>query len=129
MRIHWIAVAILATAITPIIARAHHSFAAEFDSNKSVVLTGTVTKVAWINPHARFYVDVKDAAGTIVSWELELGSPNTLLRYGWKRESMKAGDQVVVEGFLAKDGSKLANARTVQFADGRKVAAGSSSGQ
>jgi Family of unknown function (DUF6152) len=119
----------LAATLAALPALAHHSFAAEFDSNKSVVLTGTVTKVAWINPHARFYIDVKDDAGAVIVWELELGSPNTLLRYGWKRESMNVGDRVVVEGYLAKDGSKFANARTVQFSDGRKVSAGSSSGQ
>lgn len=104
---------------------AHHSFTAEFDATKPVTLKGTVTKIEWTNPHARFYIDVKDPSDAVVNWELELGSPNTLLRYGWKRDSLKLGDQVVVEGYLAKDSSKMANARTVQFPDGRKVAAGS----
>jgi hypothetical protein len=102
---------------------AHHSFAAEFDTNKPVTLHGKVTKIEWVNPHARFYIEVADPAGV---WELELGSPNTLLRYGFKRDSMKVGDDVIVEGYSAKDGSKFANAKTVQFSDGRKVAAGSS---
>jgi hypothetical protein len=102
---------------------AHHSFAAEFDTNKPVTLHGKVTKIEWVNPHARFYIEVADPAGV---WELELGSPNTLLRYGFKRDSMKVGDDVIVEGYSAKDGSKLANAKTVQFSDGRKVSAGSS---
>jgi uncharacterized protein DUF6152 len=104
---------------------AHHSFTAEFDATKPVTLQGTVTKLEWTNPHARFYIDVKGADDTVVNWELELGSPNTLLRYGWKRDSLKVGDQVVVQGYLAKDNSKMANARTVQFPDGRKVSAGS----
>jgi uncharacterized protein DUF6152 len=105
---------------------AHHSFAAEFDTNKPVTLHGKVTKIEWVNPHARFYIEVADPAGV---WELELGSPNTLLRYGFKRDSMKVGDDVIVEGYSAKDGSKFANAKTVQLPDGRKVAAGSSSAQ
>ena len=105
---------------------AHHSFTAQYDVNKPVTLTGGVTKLEWTNPHARFYIDVKDASGAVSSWELELGSPNTLIRYGVKRDSMKVGDQVIVEGYLAKDGSKNANAKTVKFSDGRVVNAGSS---
>src|ERR1700684_54851 len=83
---------------------AHHSFAAEYDSTKPVTLTGTVTKVEWQNPHARFYVDVKDAAGTVTNWEFELGSPNGLMRKGWTRNSLKPGDTITVDGYLAKDG-------------------------
>jgi len=104
---------------------AHHSFAAEYDSTKPVTLTGTVTKVEWMNPHARFYLDVKDEKGTVTNWEFELGSPNGLMRQGWTRNSMKQGDTVTVDGFLAKDGSKLANARTVKTSDGKKLFAGS----
>src|SRR5580698_9814164 len=99
---------------------AHHSFAAEYDANKPVKVTGTVTKVEWMNPHARFYVDVKDDAGKVTNWEFELGSPNGLMRQGWTRNSMKTGDAVTVEGYLAKDGAKLGNARTVKTADGKK---------
>lgn len=105
---------------------AHHSFVAEYDPAKPVTLTGAVTKIEWTNPHARFYIDVKDADGKAVNWELELGSPNTLIRYAWKRDTMKIGDVVTVEGYLAKDGTKLANAKTVKFADGKVVSAGSS---
>ncbi len=105
---------------------AHHSFAAEYDSNKPIKLTGAVTKVEWTNPHARFYVDVKDASGKVTNWEFELGSPNGLMRRGWTRKSLKPGDMITVDGYLAKDGSNLANARTINLSDGRKVFAGSS---
>jgi hypothetical protein len=104
---------------------AHHSFAAEYDNNKPITLTGAVTKVEWMNPHARFYMDVKDDKGVMTSWEFELGSPNGLARRGWTRNSMKTGDQVVVDGYMAKDGSNLANAKNIKLADGRKLFAGS----
>ena len=106
---------------------AHHSFAAEYDRNQSINVTGTVTKVEWMNPHARFYVDVKDEAGKVTNWEFELGSPNGLMRQGWTRNSLKEGDVVTVDGSRAKDGTNLANARTVKLADGRKVFAGTPS--
>ena len=106
-------------------ALAHHSFAAEYDAAKPVTMTGTVTKVEWMNPHARFYIDVKDDSGKVTNWELELGSPNGLMRRGWTRNSMKPGDTVTVNGSLAKDGSNLANARTVKLTDGRSLFAGS----
>jgi hypothetical protein len=106
-------------------ALAHHSFAAEYDNAKPITLTGAVTKVEWMNPHARFYMDVKDDKGTVTTWEFELGSPNGLARRGWTRNSMKAGDQIMVDGYLAKDGSNLANAKNVKLADGRKLFAGS----
>jgi len=108
--------------------QAHHSFAAQYDANKPVTLVGTVTKVEWTNPHARFYVDVKDDKGVVTSWNLELASPNVLRRNGWTRTSLNVGDEVTVDGSLAKNGSKMANARVVTLADGRKVFAGSSGG-
>jgi len=104
---------------------AHHSFAAEYDANKPVKITGVVTKVEWMNPHARFYVEAKNEAGDVTKWEFELGSPNGLMRQGWTRNSMKPGDNVTVEGYLAKDGAKLGNARSVKTADGKKLFAGS----
>ena len=118
--------AALALMARPVIA--HHSFAAQYDANKPVTLVGTVTKVEWTNPHARFYVDVKDDKGVVTSWNLELASPNVLRRNGWTRTSLNVGDEVTVEGSLAKNGSKMANARVVTLADGRKVFAGSSGG-
>jgi hypothetical protein len=106
--------------------RAHHSFEAEYDADKPVTLKGTVTKVEWTNPHARFYIDVKDEKGTVTNWNLELASPNVLMRQGWTRNSLKVGDVVTASGAQAKDASNMANARTVTLADGRKVFAGSS---
>lgn len=106
----------------------HHSFAAEYDSTKPVELKGTVTKVEWTNPHARFYVDVKDANGKTINWNLELASPNVLIRSGWTRRSLKEGDEITVQGSRAKDGSYMANARAVILANGKKVFAGSSGG-
>jgi len=107
---------------------AHHSFAAEYDAKKPVKVSGTVTEMEWMNPHARFYVDVKDDSGKITSWNFELGAIPTLLKQGWKRDSLKAGDQVTVEGSRNKDGSNTANARTVTLPDGRRVFGGSSGG-
>ncbi len=107
-------------------AAAHHSFAAEFDADKPVQIAGAVTKVEWLNPHARFYVDVKDGEGNVVNWNIELGPPLILQRLGWRHNSLKIGDQVTVEGYAARDGSKMANAKKVTLADGRSVFAGSS---
>jgi hypothetical protein len=111
--------------LAPTGAFAHHSFAAEYDAKKPVSLKGTVSKVEWTNPHARFYVDVKDESGAVQTWNLELASPNVLIRNGWTRHSLNVGDQVTVEGAQAKDGSQMANARSVVLADGKKVFAGS----
>ena len=108
-------------------ASAHHSFAAEFDRNLPVTVTGTVTKVEWMNPHARFYIDAKDEAGKTVNWDFELASPNGLMRRGWNRNSMKIGDLVTVTGSRAKNNPAVGNASTVTLADGKKLFAGSSS--
>ena len=129
MKTAWIAIAsagLLAIAAAP--AAAHHSFAAEYDAAKPVTLKGTVTRIEWTNPHARFYVDVKDPDGTVVNWNLELASPNVLVRQGWTRQSLKIGDEITVTGSSAKDGSKMANARNVTLASGKRVFAGSPGG-
>ena len=106
-------------------ALAHHSFAAEYDANKPIKVTGTVTKMEWMNPHARFYVDVKDANGKVTNWNFELGAIPVLLKQGWRKNSLKEGDTVTVEGSAAKDASNTANARTVMLPDGRRVFGGS----
>lgn len=110
---------------------AHHSFPAQYDASNTVTLTGSVTKVEWTNPHIFIYIDVVDEeTGEPANWALELGGPNALLRLGWKRDSLKAGDIVTVEGSLARDGSNLANAETiVMVATGQRMLAGSSSGE
>ena len=126
MKAHLSIFAIVCGLLVPAIpVLAHHSFAAEYDSKKPIKLTGTVTKVEWENPHARFYVDVKDAEGKVENWNFELGAIPVLLKQGWRKSSLKIGDQVTVEGFAAKDNSMSGSARNVTLADGRKVGAGS----
>jgi hypothetical protein len=105
---------------------AHHSFQAQFDSNKRMQFVGVVTKIEWTNPHARLYVDAKDRDGAVTNWNFELGSPLQLRRQGWRQDSLKVGDQITIEGYLAKDGSKMASARKITLADGRTVFEGSS---
>ena len=113
---------------------AHHSFAAEYDSNKPVTVSGVVSKVAWVNPHAYIYITSTDASGKPVTYGFETSSPNALMRRGWKRTTLKEGDKVTVDGYLAKDptplpdGSVHANARQFTTADGKSVFAGSSAG-
>jgi Family of unknown function (DUF6152) len=111
-------------------AQAHHSFAAEYDASKPIKLSGKVTKVEWTNPHIFIYMDVMDdKTGAVENWTLELGSPNSLMRLGWKRDSLKVDDAITVDGTLAKDGSKLANATTIVLAaTGKRMLAGSSGG-
>jgi hypothetical protein len=100
---------------------AHHSFAAEYDSNKKIELKGVVTKFEWTNPHAHFYIDVTGAGGKVANWNLELASPNMMQRNGWTRHSLKEGDQVVVVAAQAKDGTNTASAQTIQKSDGTKL--------
>ena len=107
---------------------AHHQFSSEFDASKRITLTGKVTKMAWVNPHAWLYIDVTQPDGKVVSWALEFGIPRTLIRQGWRKEDLPAGAIVTIEGFLAKNGSNTANASKVTLADGRALFAGSSYG-
>jgi len=116
----------LALVTTQTAVYAHHAFSDEFDAAKPITLSGTVARVAWTNPHAHIHVDVTDKAGKMTTWDFELGSPNALMRRGWSRTSLKPGDQVTVNGYLAKDGATLANARSIMLGDGRELFAGSS---
>lgn len=116
-----IAIACVVWSASAVPALAHHSGAAEFDSHKKVDLTGVVTKVEWTNPHAHFYIDVKDSSGSIANWNLELASPNVLIRNGWHRNSIKAGDTVSVTGIQAKDSSNYASAGVITFPDGHRL--------
>ena len=109
-------------------ARGHHSFPAQYDVDMPITLTGKVTRVEWTNPHIFIYIDVpNDETGEPTNWALEMGGPNALLRLGWKRDSLKVGDEITIEGSLARDGSNLANARSITMtATGQRMLAGSS---
>ena len=106
-------------------ARAHHAFSAEFDNTKPIRLEGTVTKWEWINPHAWINLDVVNDEGEIEKWRIEGGAPNALLRRGWTKDSLPPGTQIVVEGYLARDGSKRASGQNITFPDGRRLFVGS----
>lgn len=106
------------------VAFAHHTFISEFDPKKPVAVTGVVTKFDWRNPHARIYVAVKGKGQPDTVWEVAMGSPNTLIRFGWKRDSVKVGDQISADGYRARDGSLLMSAKAVKFANGRVFDAG-----
>jgi hypothetical protein len=105
---------------------AHHSFSAEFDSNKAVKLEGTVVKMEWSNPHTWLFLDVTKPDGTVEHWSVEGGAPGVLLRNGWNRDSLPAGTKIIVNGFQSKDGAFRANSRNIEFPDGRKLDSGSS---
>jgi hypothetical protein len=110
-RLVLLATAGLLAAALPVVA--HHSFKAEYDETKPIMLKGTITKITWNNPHVMMYLDVKSDDGKVANWELELASPNGLMSQGWKVDSLKQGDQVSVSGFRARDGSNLASIRKV----------------
>ncbi len=113
----------LVAAAAPVFA--HHAFAAEFDAKKPVKLRGTVTKMEWINPHTWIYMDVKKPDGTVEEWMIEAGTPNTLLRRGFTKDSLKAGTEVLVDGYQSKDGSLRANGRDLTLPDGKTLFLGS----
>jgi Family of unknown function (DUF6152) len=103
---------------------AHHAFAAEYDANKTITVTGVVTRLDWTNPHAWLYVEGKDETGVAAVWGFEMGSPNGLVNRGWTKTALKPGDHVTVDGYRAKDGRKIANARIVTLPDGQKLFGG-----
>ena len=107
-------------------AAAHHSFAAEFDDKQPVKLDGTVVKFEFMNPHSWIHLDVRNPDGTVVQWAVETGSTNALFRRGWRKDSLRAGDRIVIDAYRAKDGSRTANANSVKLPDGRDVSAASS---
>ena len=132
MRLSLISALVVGAAVSMVVvpASAHHSFSAEYDAKKPVTLTGTVSNVEWMNPHVYFFLDVVGADGKVANWAFEMGPPNGLQRSGWTRNTIKIGDELTVDGTLAKDGSKQVNARTVTItATGKRLGAASSEGK
>ncbi|HLG60278.1 MAG TPA: DUF6152 family protein [Vicinamibacterales bacterium] len=127
MRMRFVALAIVVSVAAAGQVAAHHSFAAEFDASKAIRLTGTLTKVEWTNPHTYFYIDVKDEAGNLVRWGCESGAPGALSRRGFKRGDLRLGDTLIVDGYRAKSGANLMDARRVTLPDGR-IVSGASAG-
>ena len=127
MRINlWVIIATATLLALAIPAAAHHSFAAEFDAGNPVTVKGTVTKMDWVNPHSWIYVDVKDESGKVVNWRFEMGPVNALLRMGWRKDSVPSGTAVEIQGYRAKSGGPVANAKQVKLPDGRELFSGGS---
>jgi hypothetical protein len=122
----YLLVAFAALLIVPSSALSHHSFAAEFDANQPITVSGAVNRMDWVNPHSWIYVDVKGADGSVVTWRFEMGPPNALLRMGWRKDSIPPGTPVKIEGYRAKSGQPVANAKTVTLPDGRELFSGGS---
>jgi hypothetical protein len=110
-----------AGAAVPASSWAHHAFSAQFSRDLPVEITGRVSKVEWMNPHARFYVEAEDENGETVEWNFELASPNALMRQGWRHDSLEVGDEITVEGFRARNSPNVANAGTVKLANGEEL--------
>lgn len=108
---------------------AHHSFAADFDASKPITLRGIVTRVDWMNPHVHFQIDVKDESGKVENWDFELGSPNTLMRSGWTRSTLKTGQKITVKGCRSKDGTTQGNATTILSSEGKALLSGAAAGE
>jgi hypothetical protein len=119
------ALLVLALSASVLPMEAHHSFAAEYDASKAVRITGVISKVEWTNPHSYLYIDVKDDHGTLLTWTCEGGAPNALSRRGFRKNDIKIGDTVTIDGYGAKDGSHLMDARRITLTDGRSFYSGS----
>jgi len=120
------AVVLVGVLASPFAVWAHHAFAAEFDEKKPVKLEGQVTKMEWINPHSWIHIEVKDTGGKVTNWMIEGGSPNIMLRRGFTKNSLLPGTTIIVEGYLARNGSNKANGNSITFSDGRKLFVGGS---